>query len=63
MSVVPADGGVSRQSDDEADTEHQRSSVMSKKLYIYAGIAASCLMILIGVGAVAVGLDGRSDRS
>jgi len=34
--------------------------VLSKKLYIYDGIAASCLMILIGVGAVAVGLDGRS---
>ena len=33
---------------------------MSKKLYIYAGIAASCLMICIGIGAVAVGLDGRS---
>jgi hypothetical protein len=33
---------------------------MSKKLYIYAGIAASCLMIAIGAGAIAVGLDGRS---
>jgi hypothetical protein len=33
---------------------------MSKKLYIYAGIAASCLMICIGLGAVVVGLDGRS---
>ena len=33
---------------------------MSKKLYIYAGIAASCLMIAIGAGAVAVGFDGRS---
>ena len=31
-----------------------------KKLYIYAGIAASCLMICIGIGAVVVGLDGRS---
>jgi hypothetical protein len=31
------------------------------KLYIYAGIAASCVMILIGIGAVVVGLDGRSD--
>ena len=30
------------------------------KLYIYAGIAASCVMICIGIGAVAVGLDGRS---
>ena len=30
------------------------------KLYIYAGIAASCVMICIGVGAIAVGLDGRS---
>ena len=34
---------------------------MSKKLYIYAGVAASCLMISVGVGAIAVGLDGRSD--
>ena len=33
---------------------------MSKKLYIYAGIAASCVMIAIGVGAIAVGLDGRA---
>lgn len=33
---------------------------MSKKLYIYAGIAASCLMICIGIGAVVVGLNGRS---
>src|SRR5215218_9900788 len=31
------------------------------KLYIYAGIAASCVMICIGVGAVVVGLNGRSD--
>ena len=31
------------------------------KLYVYAGIAASCLMIAIGAGAVAIGLDGRSD--
>jgi len=31
------------------------------KLYIYAGIAASCVMIAIGVGAIAVGFDGRSD--
>ena len=30
------------------------------KLYIYAGIAASCVMICIGIGAVVVGLDGRS---
>ncbi|MEA2419254.1 MAG: hypothetical protein QOE60_1460 [Thermoleophilaceae bacterium] len=30
------------------------------KLYIYAGIAASCVMIAIGVGAIAVGFDGRS---
>ena len=33
---------------------------MSKKVYIYAGIAASCVMICIGIGAVVVGLDGRS---
>jgi hypothetical protein len=31
------------------------------KLYIYAGIAASCVMIAIGIGAVAIGFDGRSD--
>jgi ABC-type Na+ efflux pump permease subunit len=31
-----------------------------KKLYIYAGIAASCVMIAVGVGAIAVGFDGRS---
>ena len=30
------------------------------KLYVYAGIAASCVMICIGIGAIAVGLDGRS---
>jgi hypothetical protein len=32
---------------------------MSKKLYIYAGIAASCVMICIGIGAIAVGYSGR----
>ena len=31
------------------------------KLYIYAGIAASVVMIAIGIGAIAVGFDGRSD--
>src|SRR5215207_4833011 len=31
------------------------------KLYIYAGIAASCVMICIGIGAVVIGFDGRSD--
>jgi hypothetical protein len=30
-----------------------------KKLYIYAGIAASCVMIAIGIGSIAVGFDGR----
>ena len=30
------------------------------KLYIYAGVAASCVMIVIGVAAIAVGLNGRS---
>jgi len=30
------------------------------KLYIYAGIAASAVMICIGIGAIAVGFDGRS---
>ena len=30
------------------------------KLYIYAGIAASCLMICIGIGAVVIGFAGRS---
>ena len=33
---------------------------MSKKLYIYAGIAASCVMICIGIASIAVGYDGRS---
>ena len=31
------------------------------KLYIYAGIAASCVKICIGIGAIAVGFNGRSD--
>ena len=31
-----------------------------KKLYIYAGIAASCVMICIGIGSIVVGFDGRS---
>jgi hypothetical protein len=31
------------------------------KLYIYAGIPASCVMICIGIGAIAVGYGGRSD--
>ena len=30
------------------------------KLYIYAGVAASCVMIVIGVASIAVGLNGRS---
>jgi hypothetical protein len=30
-----------------------------KKLYIYAGIAASCVMICIGIGSVVVGFAGR----
>ena len=30
------------------------------KLYIYAGIAASAVMICIGIAAIAVGFDGRS---
>jgi len=30
------------------------------KVYVYAGVAASCVMIAIGVGAIAVGFDGRS---
>src|SRR5215203_1916525 len=45
--------------DDDLDTRHPTRSVMSK-LYIYAGIAASCVMIAIGIGAIAVGFDGRS---
>lgn len=32
-----------------------------KKLYVYAGIAASVLMIVVGIGAVVVGAAGRSD--
>jgi hypothetical protein len=31
------------------------------KLYVYAGIAASVVMIAIGIGAIAVGASGRSD--
>jgi hypothetical protein len=31
-----------------------------KRLYIYAGIAASCVMICIGIASIAVGYDGRS---
>src|SRR5829696_8682132 len=58
--VAPADAAVRPQIDDELDTRHPRRSVMSK-LYIYAGIAASCVMICIGIGAVAIGFDGRSD--
>lgn len=38
----------------------KRKENVINKLYIYAGIAASALMICIGIGAVAVGLDGRS---
>ena len=30
------------------------------KLYIYAGIAASCVMICIGIVAIAVGFNGRA---
>jgi ABC-type Na+ efflux pump permease subunit len=30
-----------------------------KKLYIYAGIAASCVMICIGIGSIVVGFNGR----
>ena len=29
------------------------------KLYVYAGIGASAIMIAIGIGAVAMGIDGR----
>ena len=31
------------------------------KLYIYAGIAASVIMILVGVGSIVVGAAGRSE--
>jgi hypothetical protein len=30
-----------------------------KRIYIYAGIAASCVMICIGIGSVVVGFNGR----
>jgi hypothetical protein len=33
---------------------------VKSKFYIYAGIAASCVMIGIGIAAVVVGLNGRS---
>src|SRR5829696_8687376 len=39
----------------------QREEDTMNKLYIYAGIAASVVMIAIGIGAIAVGFDGRSD--
>lgn len=32
-----------------------------KKLYVYAGIAASVVMIVAGTGAIVVGASGRSD--
>jgi hypothetical protein len=51
--------GAQAQADDRLDTKHQRRSVMNK-LYIYAGVAASCVMIVIGVASIAVGLNGRS---
>jgi hypothetical protein len=51
-------GGQS-QTDDQLGTKHQRRFVMNK-LYIYAGAAASCVMIVIGVASIAVGLNGRS---
>lgn len=31
------------------------------KLYVYAGIAASVIMIVIGIGSIAVGASGRSE--
>jgi len=31
------------------------------RLYVYAGIAASVLMIVVGVGAIVVGASGRSE--
>ena len=31
------------------------------KLYVYAGIAASVLMIVVGIGAIVVGATGRSE--
>jgi ABC-type Na+ efflux pump permease subunit len=34
--------------------------ILMNKLYIYAGIAASCVMICIGIAAIAVGFEGRS---
>jgi hypothetical protein len=30
-----------------------------KKLYVYAGIAASCVLIAIGIGSIVVGFNGR----
>jgi ABC-type Na+ efflux pump permease subunit len=43
---------------DAEATPGTKEDVM-KKLYIYAGIAASCVMICIGIGSVAVGFAGR----
>src|SRR5687768_6703761 len=39
--------------------ESRRNPV--NKLYVYAGIAASVLMIVVGIGATVVGAAGRSD--
>ena len=32
-----------------------------KKLYVYAGIAASVIMIVVGIGSIVVGAAGRSE--
>jgi hypothetical protein len=31
------------------------------KLYVYAGIAASAVMIAIGIGSIVIGASGRSE--
>jgi hypothetical protein len=41
-------------------TPNQRRFKMNK-LYVYAGIAASVIMIAIGIGAIVIGASGRSD--
>jgi len=34
--------------------------MLNKKLFEYGGIAASIVLIVFGIGAIALGLDGRS---
>src|SRR5215217_6024323 len=57
--VAAPDVAVRRLVDDVARHQARGRSVMNK-LYIYAGIAASCVVIAIGIAAIAIGFEGRS---